>query len=82
MRTLILTLLVLIAAPSVASAGLLHLKKQPGELPKPIALKHGADPQNPKPKHKLLHKHRHGHGHHGCDDCGHGHGGGLFHRHR
>jgi hypothetical protein len=81
MRTLILTLLVLIAAPSVASAGILaHLKKQPGDLPKPHALKKGADPQNPK-KHKLFHKHHHGHG---CDECyegghGHHHGHGLFH---
>jgi hypothetical protein len=81
MRTLILTLLVLIAAPSVASAKL-HLFKQPGDLPKPIHLKHGADPQNPKQKHKLFHKHHDGHG---CDECGdHGHhrGHGLFHRHR
>ena len=77
MRTLILTLLVLIAAPSIASAGLLHhLIKQPGDLPKPHALKKGVDPQNPKQKHKLFQKHHHG----GCDDCGHHQGHGLFHR--
>jgi hypothetical protein len=58
MRTLILTLLVLIAAPGVASAHLIK-KKVPGDLPKPHALKKGVDPQNPKvKKHKLFH-HKH-----------------------
>jgi hypothetical protein len=54
MRTLILTLIVLIAVPSVALAK----KKKPGDLPKPHALKKGVDPQNPKvKKFKLFHKH-------------------------
>ena len=66
MRTLILTLLVLIAAPSVAMA---KLHKRPGDLPGKHALKKGVDPQNPKPKFKLLHKHGGG-----------GHGHGLFHK--
>jgi hypothetical protein len=60
MRTLILTLMMLIAAPSLAQAHFHFLKKAPGDLPKPHALKKGADPQNPKVKkhHKLFH-HRH-----------------------
>ena len=57
MRMLILTLLVLAALPAVAEAKLHH--KVPGNLPKPHALKKGADPQNPKVhKHHLLH-HKH-----------------------
>ncbi len=57
MRTLIFILLALIAFPTIADAKLLK-KKVPGDLPKPHALKKGADPQNPKvKKHKLLHRH-------------------------
>jgi hypothetical protein len=56
MRTLILTLVMLIAAPSLAQAHF-PFKKAPGDLPKPHALKKGVDPQKgPKvKKHKLFH---------------------------